>query len=66
MNTDFDGVHRVHVDTARTLCKSAKVRLSTAQVRVESVVIPCTYTDFHGIAMDLRGLLQRANGVCTV
>ena len=43
MNTDFDGVNKVRADTAHTLCKSAQVRLSTAQVRVKSVVIPCTY-----------------------
>ena len=66
MNTDFERVNRVLADTVHTLCKSTHVRLSTAQVRVKSVVIPCTYTDFHGITTDLRGLLQRANGVRTV
>ena len=66
MNADFNGVNRFRGDTAHTLYKSAHVRLSTTQVHVKSVVIPCTCTDFNGFTMDLRGLLQRANTVRTV
>ena len=62
MNTDFDGVvESAFIPRGHRSCV-AKVRASP----FKSVGIPCTYTDFHGITTDLRRLLQRVNGVCTV
>ena len=50
-------------DTAHKHCTSPfKYRASPRK----SVVIPCTYTDFHGITMDLCELLQHAYSVCMV